>query len=118
MRRRLIPVLCLLASCSYFDPTGIPESSPAIYREWYREVESCSGLRGDFDKIHWQHSYNIKDGRVLYAGYWYPKHTITIRDDYALDERVVKHEAMHDLTQSGSHPALYFKELCGDLMSL
>lgn len=112
MRYFLTLFLCACA----FDPTGVPMETPAIYRQWYSEVEACSGLTGNFDRVRWQHAPEIRQGTSRYYGYWYPKHTITIRDDSALNEKIVKHEEMHDLLQSGDHPALYFTQLCGNLI--
>lgn len=106
----------LLAACGSFDPTGIPEAPPAIYRQWYAETEACSGLTGDFDRIQWQHEYDIRNGDITYGGYWVHPHTIIIRDDFALVAWKVKHEMMHELLQHSGHPALYFEQVCGNLM--
>lgn len=117
MRLRLSVLLLALAACS-FDPTGPLFEPPAIYRQWYHDAELCSGLTGDFDAVHWQHVYDLREGGQMYAGYWYPRHKITIRDDYMLDSTLVMHESMHDLIQSGDHPSHYFMGVCGNLITL
>lgn len=115
MRPFIAVALLALAACG-FDPIGPSMGPPAIYRQWYSDVEKCSGLTGDFDAIRWQHVYDLRDGQTMYRAYWYPRHTITLRDDFRFDEQVVKHEMMHDLIQSGEHPALYFEQVCGNLI--
>lgn len=117
MRRAVLAlVLSALVACA-FEPTGLPIPPPAIYRQWYAELKACSGLSGNFDAIHWQTAPQIHKGLMYYTGWWTPRHTITVRDDWASDERLIKHEEMHDLRQDGAHPDEYFKGRCGDLMS-
>lgn len=106
--------LLLLVAC--FDPTGIYMQPPERYRELYHKVEACSGLQGNFDLIQWQHVYDLREGNRMYAGYWYPKHKITIRDDYLNNDLLIMHEEMHDLLQDGAHPDYYFNGVCGNLI--
>jgi hypothetical protein len=86
--------------------------APKTYREWYAEIESCSGLQGNFNAINWK----IADNLGGYYGYWTPPHTIQLVPDAVGNEHKVKHEEMHDLLQSGLHPAAYFQGKCGNLL--
>jgi hypothetical protein len=83
------------------------------YEAWYRELEQCSGLKGDF---HGLTIYESKDKYRLartFDGYWEPN-SVVVRNRW--DKMAVQHEMMHDLTGSNKHPARYFQGRCGDLM--
>jgi hypothetical protein len=44
-------------------------------------------------------------------GWWEPPHTIYIAAAHWLDERLVEHEMLHDLLQTGGHPPIF--QICG-----
>lgn len=57
MRSLSIGAALLLAGCS-FAPTApagaIPlEPVPAIYADWWKSIETCSGRAGDFSRVTW-----------------------------------------------------------------
>jgi hypothetical protein len=91
--------------------------APGIYRTWYAQVETCSGLTGDYDALvlRWTKGA-ITVGTDAYSGYWKPKHTIVIQETWIYNETLVKHEFLHDLLQRGDHPPEYFNGVCGDLI--
>lgn len=120
----------LLKGCSvdsFNPPTNTTEYIPsAIYKEWWADVERCSGLKGDFAKVHW---FATPDVSILYGdigatGVWSWPNSIYVAAQIAdttwqivtnpingtpTDYRrfVVQHEMLHDLTQSGGHGNLF-----------
>lgn len=86
----------------------------AIYREWYEEVEQCTGLSGRFERVTWiEAEVRDADGQRR-SGVWRPPHTIyldprIVRADCdttpgggpCFRQQNVKHEIIHDLRQGG-----------------
>ena len=91
---------------------------PAHYRVWWGELETCSGLTGDFDRVQFYAvPVLVYDGRRL-TGLWMERgNKIILADMYLNVHRVVRHEMMHALRQAGSHPTAYFNGPCGNLLS-
>ena len=102
---------------------GAALTPPAVFAQWWQEVEQCSGATGAIDRISW---YVVPctagdagfkcdvtaDG--LCAGEWRSPHLITLAgpnrffaDGYADDEWTVKHEMLHDLLGTAEHPAAF-----------
>ncbi len=126
--RLLKPILGLLcialgASVACSEPIG-PESvgvierysPPEVYRTWWAEVEACSGLQGDFDRVRWY--VKGQSGQFRYRGayvfaYWWPSHEIVIAGGQVANDMVVRHEMLHDLLGSGEHSPEYFVSRCG-----
>lgn len=109
----------LLTACENPVMAGVePFDPPPIYREWYAELEKCSGLRGDYDALRFYTAESIVAGGKPKGGYWRPPDTITLQNNAVASVFawfIVKHEMMHDLLQDGSHPVGYFSGVCGDL---
>lgn len=134
-RVRLGFLLFVLAACSAArNPVGLsavpqPFTAPAIYRQWYSELEVCSGLKGNYDAIGF---FTMPDPYTASGedagGTWRREHTILIREDQTNTKWLVEHEMMHDLLHSDphgllllisaheEHPLHYFLEVCGDLL--
>ena len=91
---------------------------PAIYRQWYAEIEACSGINGNFDNIQWFSKPDVTVAGKGYYGYWYTDNRIVIRSDLVDYKRLIQHEEMHSLLWSGQHPQEYFNQKCGDLINL
>ena len=128
-RRYAVPSLVVLvcatvataAGCSdAFSPlTAVPGavsmSPPADYLRWWGEVEHCSGLSGDFGRISW---YAVPDVMTFpyrgadNFGYWWATHDIAIAGGSVLDSMVVRHEMLHDILNTGTHPEEYFLYRC------
>jgi hypothetical protein len=100
---RWLAIILLMACTSPVEPKDA--------LTWYRELEECSGLHGDFYAINWIVTDDIPTG---YYGWWNPPHTIRLRP--SADEHKTKHEMMHDLLGRGDHPPRYFDGVCGDLL--
>ena len=102
---------------------GASLSPPAIYSEWWQEVEQCSGVTGDVGRISW-YVVPCQEGETgfkcdvtpdgLCAGEWRAPHLIELAgpnrifpDGYADDEWTVKHEMLHDLLGRPDHPQAF-----------
>lgn len=110
----------VLVACAEFPTASDMDWSyepPGIYRVWYAEMEACSGLKGDYDRLRIASAKSIRMDGTEYTGYWLPSHTILLRTDRLDYDRAVKHEFMHDLLQVKGHPAKYFNGVCGDLIT-
>lgn len=91
---------------------------PAAYRAEWQAVESCSGLSGDFNRIHWfgipETPFPCGDG--LCSGVWHAPHRIYIAQAFIHDSGshyfTVRHEMLHDLLGGGAdHPPVFAR--CG-----
>ena len=116
--------LCLgTAACSdvfepEFPPNAVLIPSPPQYRVWWEVVESCSGHTADFNAVRW---YRVPIGEGLTvdgesaAGAWFAaENSIAIGDGWRTVGSLVRHEILHAVLQTGSHPAEYFVGACGD----
>lgn len=97
-------VCLLLVACVVEPSADSPYRPPAIYREWWAAVESCTGRTGDFDGLRF-FDLNLADqrdggdrtlGRTI-------GQRLFIAPDYRLNRTVVEHEMAHALTGRG-HP--------------
>jgi len=120
-RRRGAPdLLALLAlalfagTCSGGGPLAsvgapyFPFDAPALYREWWSQVESCARRTGAFDRVDWQQVADDPDGtfpcgRRRCSGAWKAPHTIYVAESHMWSQPLVKHEMVHDLIQSPNH---------------
>lgn len=114
-RTLLFAALVLTAGCQPEIPTGAARwEPPAVYREWFARTQSCSGLRGDFDRIEWYvvpgRSFDCASGEC--AGHWQSGHTIFIAEAWVHHEMVVRHEMLHDLVGRTGHPDPPFGDPC------
>lgn len=111
---RFTPLLVLLAACDFNIAGSAPMEAPAVYREWWAETESCSGLSGDFERIEWLvvpgYSFDCSSGQC--AGHWRDGHRIYLAEEWMLNEMVVRHEMLHDLMNGGGHPNPPFGKGC------
>jgi hypothetical protein len=101
------------------DPLAAPPGThevepPAAYRTAWQEVEVCSGLRGNFDRVHWfvipQPLFRCGEDDCL--GNWNPPHNIYLSEIAASDSGshyfTVRHEILHDLLGGGAdHPPCF-----------
>ena len=116
MRYSVLAILALVASCEmpwaveFEQPlTEVPPS----YRLWFGEVADCMNRAlppGRFARIRWYSSgsifHRVSGEQAL--GLWTEPHKIVIRSDVTSDERVVKHELVHDLLATGDHDSSFF----------
>lgn len=108
--KKLFVLLLLATACTVLSAPnyGVRFQPPLSYQEMWREMETCSGLHGDFFKIEWYTATNEELGdRVV--GRWYPPHTI-ILSEFTVSVGLsvtIQHEMLHDLRQDGGHPAVF-----------
>jgi hypothetical protein len=86
----------------------LPFDAPALYREWWTQVEACANRTAAFDRVEWQRVTDGADGtfacgRARCSGAWAPPHTIYLAESHVWSEPLVKHEMVHDLIQSPNH---------------
>lgn len=104
-------------------PSGvIPFEAPAVYAQWWADVEACSGRTGDMERVNWFVVPNSKwftIRGVAYDGYWFEyHHEIVLPSANVKDSLVVRHEMLHDLLNDGEHPREYFVERCGVVLGV
>ena len=133
---RLAPVLCLasLAAAAGIAGNGCevatappPDAKPMdplpAYAQWWAEVQSCSGLVGDEQRVAWfevpadpaDGGFWCEDGPDhTCAGEWAEPHSIYLAGPsnhyplgYVADEWTVKHEMLHDLVGHPGHPQVF-----------
>lgn len=98
---------------------AVAYAPPDTFRHYWAEVEACSGLRGDFDRVRWhtvgdRHHFRIDD--VQYGGYWFPSHDILLAGRRVNDQRTIRHEMLHDLLGHSWHPPEFFVTRCGEVV--
>ena len=89
--------------------------APPSYQQWWHDVEKCSAITGDFARVTWYAVPNVTTfpyrGQEDY-GYWWATHDIVIAGGSISDSMVVRHEMLHDLLGTGTHPDEYFLYKC------
>ena len=77
-------------------------------------MQDCSHLSGDLSRVTWfgvpGANFGCPNGGNC-NGLWVRPHTIYIANERRNDSLVVEHEMLHDLLQSGFHPAVF--QTCG-----
>ena len=92
-----------------FDP-------PAVYRNAWQEVEQCSALHGEFERVRWfavpQSSFPCGEGNCL--GFWIEPHDVYLSERARSDSAAqlsryftVRHEILHDLVGRSGHPPVF-----------
>lgn len=83
----------------------------AEWTGWYGEMERCSGLTGDAGHVRYYEATDeamegVERGAM---GLWYPAHAIYLRVWVVQVnlQRTIQHEQLHDVIQSGAHPAVF-----------
>jgi hypothetical protein len=115
----------IVACGSTTDPLpkgAVPLVPRVIYATYWSEVEQCSGETADFSAVKWY--YVPGDGGFQsgtsadVVGVWEPgPNTITLAE-YVIDNPlVVRHEMLHAVLKRVDHPAEYFVDRCGVLVS-
>ena len=132
MRPSLL-ALCLIAACD-FHPLASGDADPAnpleryatvefspdtlpYYREWWSDMERCSGLTGEFVAVRW---FMLRDslaltfqsaGRAAAATWVQESNAILLTQVRLFDQHIVSHEMLHALLQQRGHPAAF--DTCG-----
>lgn len=92
----------------------VPRS--ADMEKWWQEVQACSGLKGDIDRLKFfvvNDSIILLKGRVYHAGAAdVETHSLYFTRGNERSPFVVKHEMLHDLIGHGGHPVIPFATPC------
>lgn len=113
-------MLPALGSCGVgTDPDGLVRRTfePSLqYRAWWAQISQCSGRTGDLPRIRFfvaVHPVSIGgrqfpcgDGAFC-NGIWEAPHDITLAPALTGDERLVKHEMLHELIREAGHPPVF-----------
>ena len=109
------------------EPLEFPNSSKYFmtpeFPQWWAELEACSKLSRNLDKVEFYHVYAETLPNVLHGirtvGAYYPRsNRIFIVESEKANPSVIRHEMMHALLRDESdHPPQYFGAdgLCGYL---
>src|SRR5262245_2340092 len=96
----------------------VPES---VYRQWWAQMEQCSGLRARFDDVRWyivpgEEPFAAPGIRYPVLGYWDRRGNRIVLLEFLPNQRapVIRHEALHAILGRTDHPPLYFEQLCGE----
>lgn len=126
VRRFLIALACALPLACAFPTAPLPAGAlpyspnPELTTNWWRQVEECSGMRGDLSRINF---YLIPDastfqweGREV-IGLWMERDSrIVLAGAFAFREANVRHEMLHALIRLPGHPPEFFRDRCGALV--
>ncbi len=123
------PLLALIAgiSCGHLTDPPLPENAqifhpPPVYAAWWAMVESCSGLSGSLENIHWYSTTSLlqdpNDNDEAIAGYWsLAGNRIILYTNDTIAGGIVRHEMLHALTRSAGHPRWAFLQACGGFVA-
>lgn len=74
-----------------------PFQPPPIYRDWWAATEACAERRAPFERITWFLADGIAGDGLVARARWSAPHEIIVVIGYETDQRVVRHEMLHDL---------------------
>lgn len=122
--RRSLPVAVLALAVLTLGPSGCEEGPteleslrsemqtvPFLYKKRWKDIERCSGLEGDLDRVRW-FSTPFFPGEPDILGQRNSRHEITIRTDHLFDLGVVGHEILHELLDGDRHHRNAAWEIC------
>jgi hypothetical protein len=124
--RRIGFLLALVSACvtitEPLPPGAAPLTPLAEYQAWWQDVEACSGINGDLAAVSWYEIPHVREFTIgnnpYVAGYWQPyHHSITLAGLRINDADLVRHEMLHALLKEKGHPAEYFVQKCGSLVT-
>jgi hypothetical protein len=123
VRWSLALLICACYTTTEPIPGGaIPLIPPPRYETWWQEVEDCSGIQSSFREVSWYYvpgaaTFTVgTDSNV--SGYWQPyHHSITLAGGRIDDPDLVRHEMLHAIVKAKGHPAEYFSQKCGALVT-
>ena len=90
---------------SKYDP-------PLVYLEWWKDIEECSGVEGDFSRVEWFLADSLVVEGDFALGLWVSPHDIYLIRTVTSTSWVVKHEMLHDLLKmkGRAHDSTLFDE--------
>ena len=111
-------------SCS--DPvTPLPDTArefvpETVYREWWHQMEVCSGRTASFDDVRWyvvpgEEPFHVAGLDRPVVGYWDPHRNWIVLLQFLPNQRapVIRHEALHAILRTTEHPPEFFVDRCG-----
>lgn len=126
MKLALILSLVALSACDsptapraqFQLPDAVAIDPPAHWRVWWAELEMCSGLTGDFDRVQFYVApVLVYDGKEILGLWMLRGNKIIVAASWQDVQTVLAHEMMHALRQAAGHPNAYFNGPCGNLLS-
>lgn len=94
--------------------------NPQLTAIWWRQVEECSGRRGDLARIRFYivpQAQSFEWESVDAIGLWMERgNRIVLASEFAFRDRNVRHEMLHALIRLPGHPREFFKVRCGALV--
>lgn len=117
--------LCIgLASCSLYNDSDFPHAAvqitpPPQYRVWWDVVETCSKYVLPFEAVTW---FTVPRGSLSLngesaAGVWFSDgNRIVIGEGWRDNPALVRHEILHALLGTSSHPRDFFLSSCAGLV--
>ncbi len=114
MSRALLFLLAVTACRSAVEPADrVALDPPNEYRVWWNVTRQCVGRpEADFNRIRWWTATDVLVDELA-SGLWVRDHDIYLRPEKVDAERVVRHEMIHDLLQSGDHESPFFRTCVG-----
>ena len=100
-----------------FPPAAIAFTPPPEYRVWWEVVESCSGRQASYDAVGWFRvpGFHLAVKGESAAGVWFASsNRIALADGWRYNGSLVRHEMLHAVLRTGSHPTEYFHGACAD----
>jgi hypothetical protein len=101
-------------------PAGVRAfTPPAVYTQWWGQVETCAARTADFSRVRWFELPNapyLTYRGVEYDGYWWSTHWILLAGDWEQKALIVRHEMLHDVLGTGHHPAEFFQRRCATVV--
>lgn len=125
LRRRPLNVLLtiLATGCDGVTEPEFPARAsafvpPPVFAVWWKVVEQCAGRTGRFEDVSWFTVRNrgdvTIDNRPVDGAWFSSGNRIVLVSALASDDRLVRHEMLHALLQTGDHPREYFEDRCGN----
>ena len=101
--------------------TFVPE---AVFRDWWHEMELCSGRTARYDDVTWfvvpgEDPFRVPNHAAPVAGYWDPAANRIVVLQYLPNRRAptIRHEALHAILRRVNHPVAYFETKCGPVIT-
>jgi hypothetical protein len=132
MRQSFAAALIAIGSAPAFSACALPHAAGAplapvdrawavptleLYQQWWAKTEACSGRHGELGGVAFYAvdapSGAIRLGKEVAHGWWVRNGNRIYLPANALGEEwLVRHEMLHALLQTGSHPPEVFANAC------
>jgi hypothetical protein len=131
MSRRAACVASFVAATTLIVPsctnpvTPLPDTAAefvpeTVYREWWHQMEECSGRTASFDDVRWyvvpgEEPFHVAGVDHAVVAYWDPRGNRIVVLQYLPNQRAptIRHEALHAILRRTDHPPEFFVDRCG-----